>query len=104
MKDITDINVQATLNNYIKTGETIVVDFFAPWCGPCKMLGPHLEKLPAIVLKINGDNEDTAVQTQVNALMEYYQVTAYPTVIVFKNGSLVQKVVGANIQAIKAAL
>jgi thioredoxin 1 len=104
MKDITDINVQTTLNNYIKTGETIIVDFFAPWCGPCRVLAPQLDKLPATVLKINGDNEDATVQTQVNALMEYFQVSAYPTVLVFKNGSLVQKVVGANIQAIKAAL
>lgn len=104
MKDITDIHVQATLANYVKTGETIVVDFYAPWCGPCRMLAPQLEKLPVTVLKINGDNEDTAVQAQVNVLMEHYQVSAYPTVLIFKKGILVQKVTGANMKAILAAL
>lgn len=104
MKDITDIHVQTTLNNYIKTGQTLVVDFFAPWCGPCRVLAPQLEKLPVTVVKINGDNEDAAVQTQVNLLMEQYQVAAYPTILIFKNGMMVQKVVGANMKAILAAL
>jgi len=105
MKDITDINVRITLANYIKSGQTIVVDFYAPWCAPCRALAPVLEKLTGvIVLKINGDNADDAVQAQVNSIMTQFQVTAYPTIIIFKDGEFVKKIVGANINAIKAAL
>lgn len=105
MKDITSPRVVEALQHYISTEPTLIVDFYASWCGPCKMLGPQLEKLKDVtVVKINGDNEDAATQSQVDKLMAHYQVTAYPTVLVFKNSQLVQKVVGANMNAIKAAL
>lgn len=105
MKDITGPQVLETLQQYISSAPVLVVDFFAPWCGPCKMLGPQLEKLKDVtVIKINGDNEDAAVQSKVDKIMAHYQVTAYPTVLIFKHCKLVQKVVGANMNAIKAAL
>jgi thioredoxin-like negative regulator of GroEL len=105
MKDITGPQVVQTLQQYISSSPVLIVDFYAPWCGPCKVLGPQLEKITtATVIKINGDNEDPSVQSKVDQLMAHYQVTAYPTVLIFKKGSLVQKVVGANLNAIKAAL
>jgi len=103
--DITDINIQTTLQTYISTKQTILVDFYASWCGPCKMLTPHLEKLEnVVVLKVNGDHPDVAVQQVVNQLMTGYEISAFPTIIIFKHGKIFEKIVGANLAAIKAAV
>jgi thioredoxin 1 len=104
MLDITDINIINTLNSYVMSGQTIFVDFYADWCGPCKMLAPQLEKLTNVtVLKVNGDHSDVAVQQVVNELMTTYEISAFPTILVFKQGAFYQKIVGANLAAIKAA-
>jgi thioredoxin 1 len=63
-----------------------IVDFYADWCGPCKMLGPVLEELDDNVLKINVDcHEDLARE---------FGVMSIPTICFFKDGNLVNKVVG----------
>lgn len=73
-------------NDILKEEGTILVDFFATWCGPCKMLSPELEKLAdayqgkAKVLKIDVDQEQN--------LAIRYQVQSVPTLLVFKNGEL----------------
>lgn len=105
MLDISEINIKAILLSHISSGETILVDFYASWCGPCKMLAPQLEKLTGVtVLKINGDHENPAVQHAVNDIMTAYEITAFPTILIFKRGILFTKIVGANLAAIKAAL
>lgn len=69
----------------ISTGVWIV-DFYADWCGPCKMLGPILEELDNNVLKINVDNhEDLATE---------FGVMSIPTICYFKDGKLINKTVG----------
>lgn len=55
-----------------------VVDFYAEWCGPCKMLGPVLEQLQENVLKINVDNHESLAQE--------YGVMSIPTICFFKDG------------------
>ena len=73
------------LNDVIKEGIWIV-DFYADWCGPCKMLGPVLETVDANILKINVDtHEELSVQ---------YGIMSIPTMCFFKDGELKQKVVG----------
>ncbi|XP_044534085.1 thioredoxin, mitochondrial [Gracilinanus agilis] len=70
----------------------VVVDFHAQWCGPCKILGPRLEKMVAkqegkvLMAKVDiDDNTDLAIE---------YEVSAVPTVLAIKNGDVVDKFVG----------
>lgn len=75
----------------VKSAETAVVDFFATWCGPCKMLGPVLEEVSeefsdVSFFKIDVDGaQDIAVE---------YDITSIPAVGIFKNGSLKNMNVG----------
>ena len=73
------------------SSEIVVVDFFADWCGPCKMLGPHLEELASSrsdvkVVKINVDEEED--------LARRFGVMSIPTLVLFKDGLQVDKRVG----------
>lgn len=63
-----------------------VVDFYADWCGPCKMLGPVLESLEANVLKVNVDQHEDLAQE--------FGVMSIPTIGYFKDGNLSKKEVG----------
>ena len=75
---------EAEFNELIQKEELVLVDFFATWCGPCKMLAPEIEKLAdelegkAKTLKVDVDQEQ--------ALAMRYGVQSIPTLIVFKNG------------------
>ncbi|GAT76612.1 thioredoxin [Ehrlichia ruminantium] len=76
----------------------ILVDFWAPWCGPCKSLEPQLEKLAnqyadkIKIYKLSIDNnQDVAIQ---------YGVSAVPTILMFKNGKKLAQVIGADISRI----
>lgn len=78
-------------NDLIANNELVFVDFFAQWCGPCKMLAPSIDKLadehPEVkVLKIDVDQE--------NGLAMQYGVQSIPTLIVFKNGQPVNRQMG----------
>ena len=87
--NITDADFDKNISKY----PTIVVDCWAPWCGPCRMVGPVIDELAndlqgkIVFGKLNVDeNQMTATR---------YQIMSIPSLLVFKNGKLVDKLVGA---------
>ena len=86
-QEITDNDFAEVLNE----GGITVVDFWAPWCGPCKMYGPIVDEFAednedVTVLKLNIDeNPNTALQ---------YGIRSIPTTVLFKNGQIVSKIPG----------
>lgn len=88
-REITDANFQSILAE----GKPVVVDFWAPWCGPCKMMLPIVDELEKeyegkiIVGKLNVDENDATCST--------YGIMNIPTMLFFKDGELVNRHVGA---------
>jgi thioredoxin 1 len=86
--NITDHNFPQEVEN----AETVLVDFWAPWCGPCKMIAPILEEIDGEIgnkLKITKINVDDNPETAGK-----FGVMSIPTLLVFKNGQVVDKIVG----------
>ena len=81
-------------SDVIKSGTPVLVDFWATWCGPCKMIAPVLEELAG-----EKAGELTVAKLDVDANPETarnFQVVSIPTLILFKNGEPVKRIVGAK--------
>lgn len=79
----------------------VVVDFFATWCGPCKMIAPLLDKFSAEYSQAKFIKVDV---DSFGEIAQEYEVSSMPTVIFFKGGQVVTKVIGANPAALKQAI
>ena len=78
----------------LKSDKKVLVDFYADWCGPCKMMSPVLEQIAEEV-------KDTAKIVKVNVddaadLAEEYEVMSIPTMIVFENGNIIKTFIGVT--------
>ena len=98
LKHLTAADFDAAVNSV----PLAMVDFWAPWCGPCKMLGPTVEALAqryegrALIAKVNVDEE--------SELARRFRVMSIPTVLFMKNGTVLERKVGLMDEAEYTAL
>ena len=93
-QQVTDADFQAEV---LESDKPVIVDFWAEWCGPCRMVGPvidqigeeYAEKVKVVKLDVE-NNGETAMK---------YAITSIPAIYVFKDGEVVQKSVGAKPKA-----
>lgn len=90
---ILDLNDSTFESEVLKSESPVLVDFWAPWCGPCRILAPVVEEIANTytgrikVGKINvDDNQETTMQ---------YGIRSIPTLILFKNGKALDQIIGA---------
>ena len=83
----TELNESNFYQTLKSTANLVLVDFHAPWCGPCRMLSPILEQLQNVdVVKVNGDDNQNLVTQE--------SVSAYPTMVFYRNGEEIRREVG----------
>jgi len=92
MSNLLEVGDKDFENEVIKAPGKVLVDFWAPWCAPCRMQSPILEsvsgKVSAKIVKVNTDNSQ--------AVSQKYNISSIPTLILFENGIEIDRMVGVQ--------
>jgi thioredoxin 1 len=94
MGNVKELSDQEFQSEVLQSTEPVLIDFWAPWCGPCRMIAPIVEELASEnvgalkVAKINIDNSPNTAAS--------YGVSSIPTLMIFKNGEVVDRFVGVQ--------
>lgn len=97
MSNITELNEENFQQEVLDSAAPVLVDFWAPWCGPCQRIAPVVEQLAAENagrLKVGKVNVDESPQ-----LAADYGVNSIPTLMVFKNGEVIRSLIGLQPKA-----
>ena len=97
MGNVTELTDADFEEQVINAGEPVLVDFWAPWCGPCRQIAPMIDELAS-------ENEGSAKVVKVNIdesadIAQKYGIMSIPTLIIFKGGEIAEKFVGAKPKA-----
>jgi thioredoxin 1 len=94
MKSTIEINAANFQSEVLDSGHPVIVDFYAEWCGPCKMIAPALEEIAreqqdkVKIAKVNIDEQAELAQR--------YNIQSLPTLLYFQNGEVVNRLIGAS--------
>ncbi len=94
MANVTELSSSNFEQEVLQSSQPVLVDFWAPWCGPCRMIGPVVEELA-------GENADSLKVAKINIddaqdIASTYGVSSIPTLMIFKNGDVIDRFVGVQ--------
>ena len=101
MNNTTTVNAENFASEVLQSSVPVLVDFWAAWCGPCRMLAPVLEELGS---QFAGQAKIAKVNTEeAEGLAQLYRIQALPTLVYFKDGKEIDRVVGAQPKSVLAS-